>query len=54
MPSRSYYPALASLGLPFIGFGAIYGWWFGAFGGLLLLAGVFGWGREPLSEPGHG
>jgi cytochrome c oxidase subunit 1 len=51
MPSPSYYPALASLGLPLLGFGAIYGWWFGAIGVATLMSGVFGWAGEPLSEP---
>jgi cytochrome c oxidase subunit I len=51
MPSPSYYPALAALALPVMAFGAIYGWWFGALGALILQAGVFGWAREPLAEP---
>jgi cytochrome c oxidase subunit I len=50
MPSPSYMPFLASLGFPLIGFGAIYGWWWGAAGAVLLLAGVFGWANEPLAE----
>ena len=50
MPSPSYMPFLASLGFPFIGLGAIYGWWWGAIGAVLLLAGIFGWGNEPLTE----
>jgi cytochrome c oxidase subunit 1 len=50
MPSPSYMPFLAALGFPLIGFGAIYGWWFGAMGAVLLLAGIFGWGNEPLTE----
>jgi hypothetical protein len=50
MPSPSYMPALTAVGFPFVGFGAIYGWWWGAIGVLFLLAGVFGWGSEPLSE----
>jgi cytochrome c oxidase subunit 1 len=50
MPSPSYMPFLASIGFPLIGFGAIYGWWWGAVGAVFLLAGVFGWGNEPLTE----
>jgi cytochrome c oxidase subunit I len=50
MPSPSYYPALAAVGLPLVGFGAIYGWWLALFGGLVVLAGIFGWATEPLSE----
>jgi cytochrome c oxidase subunit 1 len=50
MPSPSYFPALASLGIMIVGYGAIYHWWIGAVGGIIVLAGVFGWGSEPLSE----
>ena len=53
MPSPSYFPALASVGILLIGYGAIYHkghWWIGAIGGLIALAGIFGWGNEPLAE----
>jgi cytochrome c oxidase subunit 1 len=50
MPSPSYFPALASLGILIVGYGAIYHWWIGAVGGVITLAGIFGWGNEPLSE----
>jgi cytochrome c oxidase subunit I len=50
MPSPSYYPAVVAAGLPLIGFAALYGWWMVVFGGLVLLAGLFGWAAEPLSE----
>ncbi|HYH50419.1 MAG TPA: cytochrome c oxidase subunit I [Acidimicrobiia bacterium] len=50
MPSPSYFPALLSLGIMLVGYGAIYHWMIGAVGGVIVLAGVFGWGNEPLSE----
>jgi cytochrome c oxidase subunit I len=54
MPSPSYFPALASVGIMIVGYGAIYLrsglWWLMAIGGVVVLAGVFGWGNEPLSE----
>ena len=50
LPSPSYFPALAALGIMIVGYGAIYHWWLGAVGGVILLAGVFGWGNEPLAE----
>jgi cytochrome c oxidase subunit 1 len=53
MPSPSYFPALGSVGILLVGYGAIYHkghWWIGAIGGLILLAGIFGWGNEPLAE----
>jgi cytochrome c oxidase subunit 1 len=53
MPSPSYMPALTSVGFPLIGFGAIYGWWIGAIGGAILVAGIFGWATEPLTEEEH-
>jgi len=53
MPSPSYMPALASLAFPLIGFGAIYGWWIGAIGGVILAAGIFGWASEPGTEDEH-
>ena len=40
-----------------VGHGAIYlrpgRWWIMAIGGLITLAGVFGWGNEPLAEDEH-
>jgi cytochrome c oxidase subunit 1 len=50
MPSPSYFPALAALGMMVVAYGAVYHWWLGAIGGVILLAGIFGWGNEPLSE----
>jgi cytochrome c oxidase subunit 1 len=50
MPSPSYFPALAAVGILLVGYGAIYHWWIGAIGGVITLAGIFGWGNEPLSE----
>ena len=54
MPSPSYFPALASVGIMVVGYGAIYlksgHWWIMAIGGVIALAGIFGWGNEPLSE----
>jgi cytochrome c oxidase subunit I len=54
MPSPSYFPALASIGFPLLGFGAIYHWIWAAIGAVFLLAGVFGWASEPLAEEEHG
>src|SRR2546423_3994667 len=50
MPSPSYFPAMAALGIMIVGYGAIYHWWIGAIGGVVVLAGVFGWGNETLAE----
>jgi cytochrome c oxidase subunit I len=54
LPSPSYFPALLSVGIMLVGYGAIYHWGIGAVGGVIVLAGVFGWGNEPLAEEeGH-
>ncbi|MGH9008805.1 MAG: cbb3-type cytochrome c oxidase subunit I, partial [Acidimicrobiia bacterium] len=54
MPSPSYFPALAAVGIMLVGYGGIYlragRWWIMAIGGLIALAGIFGWGNEPLAE----
>jgi cytochrome c oxidase subunit 1 len=54
MPSPSYFPALAALGILIFGYGAVYlksgHWWLAAIGGVIVLAGIFGWGNEPLAE----
>jgi cytochrome c oxidase subunit 1 len=54
MPSPSYFPALAALGIMIMGYGGVYlksgHWWLVAIGGVVALAGIFGWGNEPLAE----
>ena len=50
MPSPSYFPALTALGILIVGYAGVYGWMWGVVGGVVTLAGVFGWGSEPLSE----
>jgi cytochrome c oxidase subunit 1 len=50
MPSPSYYPALTAVGLPMMGFGAIYSHLITAVGAMFLMAGIFGWATEPLAE----
>src|ERR671918_70345 len=50
MPDPSYFPLLAALGLPVIGYGLIYFWPVAVVGGLITLAGLFGWSLEPVAE----
>jgi cytochrome c oxidase subunit 1 len=50
LPGPSYYPILASLGLPVIGYGLIFDWWIVGVGLAILLAGFFGWVLEPSAE----
>jgi len=51
MPSPSYWPLVAALGLPFIGWGLVFGAYLViALGVVLLFGGFYGWVFEPLSS----
>jgi cytochrome c oxidase subunit 1 len=50
MPDPSFFPFMAALGFPLIGFGIIYHWALAAVGALLLIGGLFGWSMEPVAE----
>jgi cytochrome c oxidase subunit 1 len=50
MPDPSYFPLLASLGIPVIGYGLIFWWPAAIVGGLITLGGLFGWSLEPVAE----
>jgi cytochrome c oxidase subunit 1 len=50
MPSPSYFPIVASLGFPLLGYGLIFNWWLAAAGAVVLLFGLYGWALEPSSE----
>jgi cytochrome c oxidase subunit 1 len=57
MPSPSYFPLIAALGLPVMAYGLIakvsneyLGWTIIGIGALLLFLGVYGWGLEPVAE----
>jgi len=50
LPSPSYWPIVISAGLPFIGYGVIFSLWWAAVGGVLVVAGMFGWGLEPSTD----
>ena len=52
MPTPSYYPLLASIGLPVICYGLMYkAWPVALIGGLVTLGSVYGWALEPATEP---
>jgi hypothetical protein len=56
MPSPSYYPALASLGIVITGYGLVYlswGWAAVAVGAMVALWGLFGWSLEPITREEH-
>jgi cytochrome c oxidase subunit 1 len=50
MPDPSYFPLIASAGLPLIGYGLIYHWSIAVAGVLVSLLGLFGWSMEPVAE----
>ncbi len=56
LPSPSYWPIVLALGLPVVGYGLIFSLPIAALGGVLIIAGVYGWGLEPSvdDEAPHG
>jgi cytochrome c oxidase subunit 1 len=50
LPGPSYYPLVAALGLPIVGYGLIFGWWMVGVGLVVTLAGLYGWVLEPSAE----
>jgi cytochrome c oxidase subunit 1 len=50
LPSPSYYPVLAALGLPLVGYGLIFGLPFVIAGLLITLVALYGWVLEPSAE----
>ncbi|HZA40508.1 MAG TPA: cytochrome c oxidase subunit I [Actinomycetota bacterium] len=53
MPDPSYFPAIASIGLPIMGYGVIFQPVLIGVGALILMLGLFGWVLEPAAEEGH-
>ena len=47
LPTPSYWPLVASLGLPIMAYGVIYSWWLVGLGVAVTLVGVYGWALEP-------
>ncbi len=47
LPSPSYWPFVASLGLPIMAYGVIYSWWLVGLGVAVTLIGIYGWALEP-------
>ena len=50
LPGPSYYPLIAALGMPVIGYGIIFHWWLSVVGALVTLVGIYGWALEPSAE----
>jgi cytochrome c oxidase subunit I len=47
LPSPSFWPFVAALGLPIIAYGVLYGWWLVGLGAVVALTGFYGWALEP-------
>jgi cytochrome c oxidase subunit 1 len=53
MPSPSYFPFVLALGLPILGYGAVFkNFWFVPFGAIVVLFGMYAWAIEPATEEG--
>jgi cytochrome c oxidase subunit 1 len=50
LPGPSYFPVLASIGFPVLGYGIIFSWPLAVAGVVVLLAGLYGWALEPSAE----
>jgi cytochrome c oxidase subunit 1 len=50
MPSPSYWPAVAALGIPLVMYGLIFSWPLIAVGVVVMLTGFYGWVLEPVTE----
>jgi cytochrome c oxidase subunit 1 len=54
MPSPSYWPFVLALGLPIMGYGFVFKWyWLLAIGALITFFGINAWTIEPASEEHH-
>ncbi len=54
MPDPSYWPVLAAIALPIMGYGVVFSNWGVLIGaGLLEILALFGWALEPSAEEGH-
>jgi cytochrome c oxidase subunit 1 len=54
LPSPSYWPLVAALGMPVIAYGVLYSWWLVGIGFVLSLIGFYGWAIEPSVSPEDG
>jgi cytochrome c oxidase subunit I len=52
LPSPSFWPLVASIGLPVMAYGVLYSWWLIGGGALITLVGAYGWALEPSVAEG--
>jgi cytochrome c oxidase subunit 1 len=51
LPSPSYWPLVAAIGLPIIGYGIIYTLWLTLVGSIITAGALYAWAMEPPDEP---
>ena len=47
LPSPSFWPLVAAVGLPVMAYGVLYSWWLVGAGALVAVVGFMGWAMEP-------
>jgi cytochrome c oxidase subunit 1 len=50
LPGPSYWPFVAAIGFPLVGYGIMYTWWLAFAGVAVMLVGFYGWALEPSAE----
>jgi cytochrome c oxidase subunit I len=53
LPSPSFWPLVAAIGLPIVGYGVLYSWWLLGAGAVVLVVGLYGWALEPSVAEEH-
>jgi cytochrome c oxidase subunit 1 len=51
LPSPSYFPIVAAVGLAIVGWGVIYAWGIAVVGAIIVAGALYGWALEPADEP---
>ncbi len=52
LPSPSFWPLVASIGLPMMAYGVMYTWFLVGAGAIVTLVGLYGWALEPSVAQG--
>ena len=51
LPSPSYWPLVLAFGLPIVAYGLLFSLWLCLVGGIIVVAGIYGWVMEPPDDP---
>jgi cytochrome c oxidase subunit 1 len=51
LPSPSYWPIVVAFGMPIVAYGLIFSLWLCLVGGIIMVAGIYGWVLEPPDDP---